>query len=204
MNYIEELKTKPTQIENFLSEQTAETIYKIIDSQQDWIISSNHKKSYEFEKSKFKKGEFSYWFEKIENTEFIYDLLKMLNFEFKLSNLLNDKFFIPQSIFISKYTYGSFLSKHNDSVFDRKYAFVYNLTKDVDESKGGCLQFVDKNDNITHKLLPKFNSLNIFDVENIKDLHLVDEIVDKTYKRYSISGWIIENDIKIKSKNSLI
>jgi Rps23 Pro-64 3,4-dihydroxylase Tpa1-like proline 4-hydroxylase len=128
----------------------------------------------------------------------------MLNFEFKLSNLLNDKFFIPQSIFISKYTYGSFLSKHNDSVFDRKYAFVYNLTKDVDESKGGCLQFVDKNDNITHKLLPKFNSLNIFDVENIKDLHLVDEIVDKTYKRYSISGWIIENDIKIKSKNSLI
>jgi Rps23 Pro-64 3,4-dihydroxylase Tpa1-like proline 4-hydroxylase len=204
MNYIEELKTKPIQIENFLSEKVAENIYKIIDSQQDWTISSNHKKSYEFEKSKFEKGDFSYWFEMIENKELIYDLLKMLNFEFKLSKLLNDKFFIPQSIFISKYTHGSFLSKHNDSMFGRKYAFVYNLTKDVNESKGGCLQFIDENDNITHTLLPKFNSLNIFDVENIKDLHLVNEVVDKTYKRYSISGWIIENDIKIKSKNSLI
>jgi Rps23 Pro-64 3,4-dihydroxylase Tpa1-like proline 4-hydroxylase len=204
MNYIEELKIKPIQIENFFSEEIAETIYKIIDLQQDWVISSYHKKSYEFEKSKFKKGEFSFWFEKIENTELIYGILKMLNFEFKLSNLLNDKFFVPQSIFISKYTYGNFLSKHDDSVFGRKYAFVYNLTKNVHESKGGCLQFVDKNDNITHKLLPKFNSLNIFDVENIKDSHLVDEIVDRTYKRYSISGWIIENDIKMKSKNSLI
>ena len=204
MDYIEELKTKPIQIENFLSEQVAEKIYKIIDSQQDWILSSNHKKSYEFEKSKFYKGEFSYWYEFIQNKEIIYDLLKMLNFEFELSKLLNDKFFIPQSIFISKYTYGSFLSKHNDLAHNRKYAFVYNLTKDAAESKGGYLQFVDINGNTTHKLLPNFNSLNIFDVENIKDLHFVSEVVDKTYKRYSISGWVIENDIKMKSKNSLI
>ncbi len=36
-------------------------------------------------------------------------------------------------IFVSKYTKGHFLSPHNDASLGRKYAFVYNLTKDVDE-----------------------------------------------------------------------
>jgi len=39
-------------------------------------------------------------------------------------------------------------------------------------------------DSFSHKLLPKFNSLNIFDVVNIKDMHFVSEITDPDYKRY--------------------
>jgi Rps23 Pro-64 3,4-dihydroxylase Tpa1-like proline 4-hydroxylase len=204
MNYLEELKSKPLQIENFLSIDKANTVYKIIDSQENWVTSSRHKKSYEFEKNKFNEGEFSYWFHMIEDKNFIFNLSQILNFEFELSKLLDNKFFTPQSIFLSKYIFGDFLSPHNDDALNRKYAFVYNLTKDVDENKGGCLHFIDKNNNITHKLLPKFNSLNIFDVENVNDLHFVSEITDKNYKRYSISGWLLENDIKIKNKNSLI
>ena len=204
MNYIEELKSKPLQIENFLSIDKANTVYKIIDSQENWVTSSRHKKSYEFEKNKFNEGEFSYWFHMIEDKNFIFNLSQILNFEFELSKLLDNKFFTPQSIFLSKYIFGDFLSPHNDDALNRKYAFVYNLTKDVDENKGGCLHFIDKNNNTTHKLLPKFNSLNIFDVENVNDLHFVSEISDKNYKRYSISGWLLENDIKMKNKNSLI
>jgi Rps23 Pro-64 3,4-dihydroxylase Tpa1-like proline 4-hydroxylase len=118
--------------------------------------------------------------------------------------LLEDKFFTAQSVFVSKYTYGHFLSPHNDDALGRKYAFVYNLTKDADEKKGGCLNFIDDKNNITYKLLPKFNSLNLFDVENIKDLHCVDEIIDKNYKRYSISGWIYETNLKTKNTISLL
>ena len=62
----------------------------------------------------------------------------------------------------------------------------------------------DTYDNITYKLLPKFNSLNLFDVENIKDLHYVDEVVDQNYKRYSISGWIYETNLKTKNTISLL
>jgi Rps23 Pro-64 3,4-dihydroxylase Tpa1-like proline 4-hydroxylase len=204
MNYIEELKKKPIQIENFLSEDTANNIYPIIDSQTHWITNSKHKKSYEYEKSKFKEGQFSYWYSSIENKEFIQNLFFLLNLELKISKLLENKFFTTQSIFVSKYTCGHFLSPHNDNALGRKYAFVYNLTKDAAEKKGGCLNFINDKNNITYKLLPKFNSLNIFDVENIKDLHYVDEIIDKNYKRYSISGWIYETNLKTKNTISLI
>ena len=74
MNYIEELKKKPIQIENFLSEDKANNIYDIIDSQTQWITNSKYKKSYEYEKSKFKEGKFSYWYSSIENSEFIQNL----------------------------------------------------------------------------------------------------------------------------------
>ena len=204
MDYIEELKRKPIQIENFLSADKANNIYDIIDSQTDWVINSNHKKSYEYEKSKLKEGEFSYWYSSIQNKEFIQNLLFSSNFELEISKLLQNKFFTAQSIFVSKYTKGHFLSPHNDASLGRKYAFVYNLTKDVDENKGGCLNFINDKNNVTHKLLPKFNSLNLFDVENIKDLHYVDEIIDENYKRYSISGWIYETNLKTKNTISLL
>jgi len=204
MGYIEELKKKPIQIENFLSDGIANNVYDIIDSQTDWITNSKHKKSYEYEKSKFKEGEFSYWYSSIENKEFIQNLFFLLNLELEISKLLEDKVFKAQSVFVSKYTYGHFLSPHNDASLGRKYAFVYNLTKDADEKKGGCLNFIDDKNNITYKLLPKFNSLNIFDVENIKDSHCVDEIIDKNYKRYSISGWIYETNLKTKNIISLL
>jgi hypothetical protein len=204
IDYIEDLKKKPIQIENFLSEDKANNIYDIIDSQTQWITNSKYKKSYEYEKSKFKEGKFSYWYSSIENPEFIQNLFFLLNLELKISKLLEDKFFTAQSIFVSKYTHGHFLSPHNDDVLGRKYAFIYNLTKNADEKKGGCLNFINDENNITYKLLPKFNSLNIFDVENIKDLHYVDEIIDKNYKRYSISGWICETNLKTKNTISLI
>lgn len=204
MNYIEKLKETPLQIENFLSIESANKVYTLIDNYQNWEVRSNFKQTYEFEKSKFEQGYFSYWYTNIRDKEFIHNLLKILNFDFEISRLLNDNFFVPQSIFVSKYTKGHFLSPHDDKAMDRKYAFVYNLTKDADESKGGCLNFIDDDNNITHKLLPKFNSLNIFDVVNIKNRHFVSEVTDIEYKRYSISGWLTETDIKMKSKNSLI
>ena len=204
IDYIEELKKKPIQIDSFLSADKANNIYDIIDSQTQWIINSNHKKSYEYEKSKFKEGKFSYWYSSIENDKFIQNLFFLLNLELEISKLLEDKFFTAQGIFVSKYTYGNFLSPHNDDALGRKYAFIYNLTKHADIEKGGCLNFINDKNNITYKLLPKFNSLNLFDVENIKDLHYVDEIMDKNYKRYSISGWIYETNLKTKNTISLL
>mgnify|MGYP000916600737 CR=1 FL=1 len=41
---IEEIKKKPIQIENFLSDGVANNVYDIIDSQTDWITNSKHKK----------------------------------------------------------------------------------------------------------------------------------------------------------------
>ena len=193
MDYIEKLKETPLQIENFLSIESANKVYTLVDNYQNWIIGS-----------KFEQGYFCYLYNLIQDKQFISDLLKILNFEFEISRLLNDKFFVPHEIFISKYTKGHFLSPHNDKLPGRKYAFVYNLTKDADESKGGCLTFIDDDNNITHKLLPKFNSLNIFDVVNTKNMHFVSEVTDPEYKRYSIAGWITETDVKMKSKSSLI
>lgn len=197
MDYIEELKKNPIQIENFLSEKTANEVYDIIDLQTNWKINSLHKRDYDYEKSKFLKGEFSYWYHNIIDLDLIYTLLEKLNFQEELNKVLNSKSFTPQSIFISKYTDGNFLSAHNDKSEGRKYAFVYNLTKDANYEKGGCLHFIDENKKITHKLLPKFNSLNIFDVINTKDEHYVSEVVDKSFKRYSISGWITQ-EMKIE------
>ena len=204
MDYTQELTKKPIQIENFLNEDKANNVYKIIDSQTNWVTNSKHKKSYEYEKSKLKEGEFSYWYSSIENKEFLKNLFVLLNLELEISKLLGNKFFTAQSMCVSKYTYGNFLSPHNDNEIKRKYAFVYNLTKDAAEIKGGCLNFIDDKNNITYKLLPKFNSLNLFDVENIKDFHYVDEIVDENYKRYSISGWIYETNLKTKNTISLL
>mgnify|MGYP000374307832 CR=1 FL=1 len=50
-----------------------------IPSQTQWITNSKHKKSYEYEKSKFKEGQFSYWYSSIENKEFIQNLFFLLN-----------------------------------------------------------------------------------------------------------------------------
>ena len=75
MNYIELLKSTPIQVENFLSLETANEVYDIIDNQKNWNVCCNYNQSYDYEKTQYNEGKFSYWYKSIENLDLINSLL---------------------------------------------------------------------------------------------------------------------------------
>lgn len=204
MSIVERLSNEPVQIKNFIDENLAESIYNEIENYNLWEVSSNYKKSYLYEKKKYEEGEFSFWFDWINNNEFVHKIKEKINFEFNLSKLLDGHYSKIESIFISRYTFGHFLSPHDDINTSRKYAFVYNLTKNSNIDNGGCLNFINDTNEIVYKFLPEFNSLTLFDVKNIPYLHYVDEIKNNKYKRYALSGWLCETEIKTKLLKTII
>lgn len=94
-------------------------------------------------------------------------------------------------MFASKYEKGDFLTIHHDKN-NGEYAFVYQLTKDWNPAFGGNLEFYDyETQQIYKSVMPRFNSLNIFRIKNVKSDHLV-SMVTVNKQRFAFSGWLKE------------
>jgi Rps23 Pro-64 3,4-dihydroxylase Tpa1-like proline 4-hydroxylase len=91
------------------------------------------------------------------------------------------------SIDMSGFVYGDtdYLLPHDDRLEGRKIAYVVNLSENFKEENGGALALF-KGKKIVKRIVPKFNTLTIFEVSN-KSLHEVEEVIDK--KRVSFAGW---------------
>ena len=89
--------------------------------------------------------------------------------------------------FISKYSSGDFLSCHSDK--ERGIAFVWNLTKNWKPEYGGNLSLIDPLFKGVTTIVPSFNTLTIFNL-NEEIEHWVSEVSSAApSERLAITGW---------------
>jgi Rps23 Pro-64 3,4-dihydroxylase Tpa1-like proline 4-hydroxylase len=206
---------KRLKIDNFLNANFAESLYNSSISEKNWILASGIDKN-KYEKkhipqndkinqaqiknvnNAFGKDQFSYAFYRSMNGE------KMNYHEFTLRKILNSTEFISilneitnlnltklNTLFMSKYVSGNFLSTHSDKGNGR-LAFVINLSKNWKPQYGGNLHFLNEDRNeIIDTFVPGFNNLTIFYVpENTGIPHYVSHIAPNVKnQRFAISGW---------------
>lgn len=89
----------------------------------------------------------------------------------------------------TNYGPGHFLTRHDDGNVgkNRKFAYVFSLCRDWRAEWGGQLQFLDKDGNVTKSLIPKYNTISIFEVPQLHHVSPVSEFTPNP--RYSITGW---------------
>ena len=206
---------KRLKIDNFLNRNFAESLYNACITEKNWILASGIDKN-KYEKkhipqndkinqsqiknvsSAFGKDQFSYAFYRSMNGE------KMNYHEFTLRKILNSAEFIRilneitnlnltklNTLFMSKYTSGNFLSTHSDKGNGR-LAFVINLSKNWKPQYGGNLHFLNEDrTEIIDTFVPGFNNLTIFYVpENTGIPHYVSHVSPNVKnQRFAISGW---------------
>jgi Rps23 Pro-64 3,4-dihydroxylase Tpa1-like proline 4-hydroxylase len=89
------------------------------------------------------------------------------------------------------YGLGDFLLPHDDQVEDRVIAYSLHLTPDIEEEDGGSLDLFDSDkegkSKLIKKIIPKFNSLNMFEV-SATSWHQVSEILTDI-QRLTLTGW---------------
>ena len=206
--------SKKVLIQDILVEKIAELLYKQAISEKNWVLATGFdstkfekKVNKQFEKAnsiqikkvqdKFKNDHFSYIFHRSMNNfkpsfleyilrkhmsseEFIHYINQITNLNLKKLNTL----------FLSKYKGGNFLSPHSDKG-NGKLAFVLNLTKNWKPQYGGILHFMNnEKTKIIESYLPLFNNLMLFEVPNEGIPHFVSHVVPYIkLERYSITGW---------------
>jgi Rps23 Pro-64 3,4-dihydroxylase Tpa1-like proline 4-hydroxylase len=220
INNIEILKIefsnkKKLKISNFLNNNFSEILFKHILLEKNWTLSTGIDKN-KYEKSTikqnekinslqiknvnnaFSKNQFSYIFYRSMNN------INMSYIEFTLRKYLNSIEFINKlneitnlglthltTMFLSKYSSGSFLSPHSDKGNGR-LAFVINLTKFWKPQYGGNLHFLnDDRTEIIDTFVPEFNNLIFFHVPEENGIpHYVSHVGSNVkLSRYAITGW---------------
>jgi Rps23 Pro-64 3,4-dihydroxylase Tpa1-like proline 4-hydroxylase len=147
----------------------------------------------------FSNNSFSYIFYKsMNNTKTMsfleYKLRKYLNsneFINKLNEMTNLNLSSLNTLFLSKYISGNFLSPHSDKG-NGKLAFTIQLTKNWKPQYGGILHFTNEERNeIIESYVPGFNNLMIFYVPENKGIpHFVSHVSPNVkYPRFAVSGW---------------
>ncbi len=152
----------------------------------------------------FSKGEFSYVFHRgMNNTpgeiSFMETLIRTFlnSVEFKefLCQITGLEISVLNTMFLSKYKSGHFLSPHSDKG-NGKIAFVINLTKNWLPQYGGNLHFLSEDrSTIIETWTPAFNNMVIFYVppEEERDVgmpHFVGHVAPGLkHSRYAITGW---------------
>ena len=208
-------KNKKLKIKNFLRIEIAEAIYKQANLNKNWVLSSGINKN-KYEKvdnslnqkanllqvknvnSSFGNDQFSYIFYRGMNAS------NMSYLEFTLRQNLSSPQFIETlnkitglklttltTLFLSKYTAGSFLSPHSDNG-NGTLAFVLNLTKFWKPQYGGILHFTNEDRNeIIESYIPGFNNFMIFYVPENKGIpHFVSHVSPNVkFPRFAVSGW---------------
>jgi len=96
-------------------------------------------------------------------------------------------------LFVSLYQDTNYLLPHDDKIGTRKIAFLVYIS-DFSDAEGGALEIWDNDGKnptrIVDKIIPKANSMVLFEVSE-KSFHAVEEvIVDK--QRIAITGWYHE------------
>ncbi|MDX1571804.1 MAG: 2OG-Fe(II) oxygenase family protein [Xanthomonadales bacterium] len=90
----------------------------------------------------------------------------------------------------SCYRAGSFLKRHDDTYAgkNRRYAFVFNLSRRWEADWGGLLHFQDEQGNVIETLQPRFNTLSIF---KVPQEHFVSQVATYALNpRLSLTGWL--------------
>jgi len=209
-------QTCKIQISNILVEEVAELLLKYAQTQKNWILASGFD-SIKYEKltnkqnekanqiqirniqNKFKNDHFSYVFHRTMNNnhpsflEFNLrkhmESLEFINFLNEITDLQLTKL---NTLFLSKYKGGDFLSPHCDKG-NGKLAFVLNLTKNWKPQYGGILHFLnEEKTEIIESYNPIFNNLILFKVPTNGIPHFVSHVVPYVkQERYAITGWYI-------------
>ena len=208
-------KNKKVQIQNILHDAFAEQLFKNAFLEKNWILSTGFNAiKYEkptnkqFEKinsqqikkiqNKFREDQFSYTFHRSMNnnqkSHFLEYIVRkcMSSQEFidYLNQITDLNLTSLNTLFLSKYKSGHFLSPHSDKD-NGKLAFVLNLSKFWKPQYGGVLHFLDKDrKEIIESFVPSFNNLILFEVPKEGIPHFVSHVAPSIkHNRYAITGW---------------
>jgi len=206
---------KMLKIDNILNENFAEALYNSCILEKNWILASGidknkYEKKHMPQNDKINQAQIKNVSTAFSNDQFSYVFYRSMNgenmnyYEFTLRKILNSENFITllneitnlnltklNTLFMSKYISGNFLSTHSDKGNGR-LAFVINLSKNWKPQYGGNLHFLSEDrSEIIHTFVPGFNNLIIFHVpENAGIPHYVSHIAPFIKnQRYAISGW---------------
>jgi len=97
--------------------------------------------------------------------------------------------------FASAYQRGHFLTRHKDEgeKLERRAAYTIGFSRNWQPDWGGLLMFLDDNNDVSRALLPRFNTLTVFD--GLK-LHAVSPISSfAPQSRLSIAGWFRDDPV---------
>ena len=97
-----------------------------------------------------------------------------------------------KTMFASRYNEGDFLARHSDHMDTRQLAYVIQFTKGWKPEYGGLLMIQNAQDyNLIEKVIvPKFNSITIFNVSTHNNPHFVSQVATGVKKkRLAIAGW---------------
>lgn len=90
----------------------------------------------------------------------------------------------------TRYRSGAFLTRHDDAVEgkDRLFAYVLSLTKGWQPEWGGLLIFPEDGSSAVEALVPRFNTLTLFE---IGQPHSVTQVASYAPQpRFSMTGWL--------------
>jgi len=202
-------------IDNFLKLEFAELLYKHAFLEKNWILSTGINKV-KYEKpdipkndkinqaqlknvnDSFGKGDFTYQFYRTMNNKsasFIEYVTRKIISSPEFIDMLNEITGLNltkiNTIFMSKYKAGNFLSPHSDKG-NGKLAFVINLSKFWKPQYGGNLHFLnDERTEIIDTYVPNFNNIVLFHVPEPDGIpHYVSHVSPSVkLHRLAISGW---------------
>jgi Rps23 Pro-64 3,4-dihydroxylase Tpa1-like proline 4-hydroxylase len=209
-------KSKKLKINNFFKNEFANSLYNNVLLEKNWTLATGINEI-KYEKSiipkfeKINKNQINNVNKSFGDDNFTYIFYRGMNNnlnisynEFIIRKIFNSAYFIDflneitnlnltklNTLFLSKYNSGSFLSPHSDRG-NGKLAFVMNISKNWKPQYGGILHFLNEDrTDIIESFVPEFNSFIIFQVpENTGIPHFVSHVAPNVkYSRYSITGW---------------
>lgn len=89
----------------------------------------------------------------------------------------------------TRFTNGQYLTRHRDTLEGnrRRLAFVLSLSQGWHPDWGGLLHFYEETGDVTEVWIPRFNSLQLFDISHIHGVSAVAPCAPRG--RYSLTGW---------------
>jgi Rps23 Pro-64 3,4-dihydroxylase Tpa1-like proline 4-hydroxylase len=97
--------------------------------------------------------------------------------------------------FASSYQRGHFLTRHVDdgAKKERRAAYTIGFSRNWQPDWGGLLMFLDDNNDVSRALLPRFNTLTVFDGLRVHAVSPVSSFAPQG--RLSIAGWFRDDPV---------
>lgn len=89
----------------------------------------------------------------------------------------------------TRFTKGQYLTRHRDTLAGnrRRLAFVLSLSQGWHPDWGGLLHFYEETGEVSEVWIPRFNSLQLFDISHIHGVSAVAPCAPRG--RFSLTGW---------------